>query len=197
MFSHNPAQKSSTECQKGLLSVRECQKVSDFFRKKFLIMIIWTHQKSSFHNAAEKVSPVGQKFLAHFWKRIAHTQFFQQIIFLPSFLVETYISVLAILLEVCWQKTEKNCTKNENHKKTRFFRKSSLTCCSGHVVYCFYNRKVFVRCPKVTEKSFFCRNPFLKLYLLRHKMQFSQPCRKKLEGRPIFFPVIVRKELRA
>ena len=92
---------------------------------------------------------------------------------------------------------KKIAQKTKIIKKTRFFRKSSLTCCSGHVVYCFYNRKVFVCCPKVTEKSFFCRNPFLKLYLLRHKMQFSQPCRKKLEGRPIFFPVIVRKELRA
>ena len=174
--------------------MRECQKLSDFFRKKFSF---WYngHIKSSFHNAAEKLSPEGQKLLAHFWKRIAHTQFYQQFIFLPSFLVETYISVLAILLEVFWQKTEKVCTINENLKKLQFSRKSSLKCSSGHVVYCFYNRKVFVRCPKVTEKSFFCRNAFLKWYLLRHKMQFFQPCRNKLEGRPYFFPVIVRKRI--
>ena len=178
---------------KRVCSVCEnAKKYLTFFEKNFSF---WYngHIKSSFHNAAEKLSPEGQKFLAHFWKRIAHTQNFQQIFFLPSSLVETYISVLAILLEDFWQKTEKVCTINENLKKVQFSRKSSLKCSSGHVVYCFYNRKVFVRCPKVTEKSFFCRNAFLKLYLLRHNMQFFQPCRKKLEGRPNFFPVIVRK----
>ena len=186
VFSNNLARKSSTECRKGFAQCARMRKNIWPFSKKFLIMIIWTHQKQ-FSQRCRKTFATGPKFLTHFWKRIAHTQFFQQIIFLPSFLVETYFSVLAILLEVFWQKTEKVCTLNENHKKIHFSRKSSLNCSSGHVVYCFHHRKVFVRCPKVTEKSFFCRKVFLKSYLLRHINQFFQPCRKKFEGKSIFF----------
>ena len=188
MFSHNPAQKSATECQKGLLSVRECQKVSDFCRKKFLIMIIWTHQKSSFHNAAEKVSPVGQKFLAHFWKRIAHTQFFQQIIFLPSFLVETYISVLAILLEVCWQKTEKNCTKNENHKKNTFFSKKFINMLFGTRSILFLQPESFCSLPKSDREKFFFVETLSSNYIYWDiKCSFLNPAGKSLREGRFFF----------
>ena len=172
---------------KRVCSVCEnAKKYLTFFEKNFSF---WYngHIKSSFDNAAEKLSPEGQKFLAHFWKRIAHTQFFQQIIFLPSFLVETYISVLAILLEVFWQKTEKVCTINENLKKLQFSRKSSSKCSSGHVVYCFYNRKVFVRCPKVTDKSFFVDTLSSNYIYWDRKCSFFNPAGKSLRERWIFF----------
>ena len=47
----------------------------------------------------------------------------KKIYFFPSFPVDTWISVLAILLEVFWQKSEKVCTINKNLKKYNFLQK--------------------------------------------------------------------------
>ena len=95
------------------------------FSKKILLMIIGTHQKQ-FSQRCRKIFARGSKFLAHFWKRIAHTQFFQQSIFLSSFLVETYISVLATLPEVFWQNKKKIRPKSKIYEKYTFFSKKNV-----------------------------------------------------------------------
>ena len=56
----------------------------------------------------------------------------------------------------------KNGTSSLKKRKLReiniFFKKNSSKWPSGHVEYCFYNRKVFAHCPKMTKKFLFPKN---------------------------------------
>ena len=152
VFSNNPAQKTSSECRKGNAQCARMLK-SIFFVKKIPILILWTHQKQ-FSQRCRNIFARGSKFLAHFWIRTAHTQFFQQNIFFPSFLVETYNSVLAILLEVFWPKTEKIAQKVKFLKNIHFFRKNFIEMILGTCRILFLQAESFCSLSK-NDKMFF------------------------------------------
>ena len=142
---------------------RVLKSIWSFFEKNFSK---WYYGliKSSFHSPAENFSPEGQKFLAHFWKRIEHIRIFQKNFILPSFFVETYISALAILLEVFWQRTGEDCPMNRNVKKIHFFEKDYIRMLFGTRRKLFLQPELICLLSKNDEQNFFW-NALLRIYL--------------------------------
>ena len=129
---------------KRFFSVCEsAKKYLRFFRKKFLMMILWTHQKQ-FSQPCRKSFARRPKLFGSFLKKNRTHTIFSIKCFPSNFLVETYISALAILLEVFRQKTGKLRPFNRNVKKYSFFSKNYNKMFLVHVENCSYNRKILL-----------------------------------------------------
>ena len=97
-----------------------------FSQKNLFNMIPWTRRKQ-FSQPCRKVFARGLKVFRSFVKTLrTPTIFSKKSYFLPRFPVDMWNSVLAILLEVFWPKTEKNCSINNNDKEMYTFFKKKL-----------------------------------------------------------------------
>ena len=103
--------KSSTECRKGLA---QCANKTSQNHPMPTSKAVFTTLPKSFRQNAESLPLTCENGKNTY-------NFFQKINFLPSFPVDMWNSVSAILLDFFQQKTEKVCSKNEKHRKIYVF----------------------------------------------------------------------------
>ena len=102
------------------------KKIFDFLSKKFSLQDPMDTTRAVFKTLPKNFCQKAKIFGYFLIKIRTHTIFSKKNTFLPSFLVETYISILAVLLEVLWQRTEKVRSINESVEKFTFFSKKHL-----------------------------------------------------------------------
>ena len=153
MFSNNPARISSTECPKGFAQCARMLK-SIWLFQNFLRIILWTHQKQ-FSQPCRKTFARGPKVFGSFLKKNSPYTIFSTKYFPFKFSCGNVHFSFGNPAGSLLTELKKIRSKNENYEKyTVFSKKTSLKRSSGHVEYCFYNRKIFAHCPKMT-KCFF------------------------------------------
>ena len=170
---------------KKVCSVFEnAKKYLTFLRKKFLMMIIWTHQKQ-FSQPCRKIFARRPEVFGSFLKKNrTHTYFSKKNIFLPIFLWQR----TSRLGQSCWKSFDRKL-KNFTQwtimlENLHFFEKTTLGCSSGHVLT---TGKFLVVVQKWRTKLFFLKRSHQNMSIETWNAVFSNLPKKTCRKAEFFF----------